>query len=338
MHLPQWLRALGASSPSDAPKIRLPVRLAIAALLGDFGYALVWTALQANPRFLAKDFTWPWRAARAIAAGYDPYQVIQTTGPFPFSSPFFYPLPAALVALPLAPLPADRAGAVFFGISVALLAFAVTRDSFGRLLLFTSAPFFMAAANTQWSPLLMAAALLPNVQGILAAKPTVGLAAFVYRPSWRGVIGGAILVAISFAILPRWPLEWREALAATPDHAAPILRFGAPVLLLALRRWRTPEGRLLATMGCVPQVMYFYDQLMLFLVPRGWRGMLALSASSWIAWIWWWRVRPAEGGGLDAAEPMVMALIYVPALIVLLAEGRSAVRRSSTEEQPVGVS
>jgi len=303
----------------DAPStVTLPLRLLVALAAGVLAYLLVWSPLHANPRFLAKDFTWPWRAARALLLGHDPYRVIQTTGPFPFSSPFFYPLPAAIVATPFAPLPPDRAGALFFALSTALLAFGVTRDGLWRLLVFTAAPFFMAAANTQWSPLLAAAALLPGLQWVGAAKPNLGLAAYAYRPSRWGLIGGIGLVALSFVILPHWLAGWRAAVAQMPHHAPPVLRLGGIVLLLALLRWRTAEGRLVFVMACVPQVLYFYDQFLLWLVPRTWRQLLVLSASSWLGVAAWWWVRPRSGSGLDAAAPFVIVLVYGPALGLVL--------------------
>ncbi|MFL5574857.1 MAG: hypothetical protein ACJ79S_02660 [Gemmatimonadaceae bacterium] len=307
-------------APAPPTAVPLPVRVVTALVAGALAYGLVWSPLHANAHFVAKDYTWPWRAARVLLQGHDPYQVIQSTGPFPFSSPFFYPLPAALVSVPFAPLPPERAGALFFGVSTALLAFGVTRDGLWRLLVFTAAPFFMAAANTQWSPLLAAGALLPGLQWVAAAKPTIGLAAFSYRPSRWGIIGGAILVAISFAVLPDWVAGWRAAIAQTPHHAPPALRLrlGGFLLLLALCRWRTPEGRLLTTIACVPQVLYFYDQFLLWLAPRTWRQMLALSACSWLGVIGWWIFRPPTGSGVPAAAPFVMGFVYLPALVLVM--------------------
>ena len=307
-----------AATASSPPATTLATRLLCALAAGVIGYLLVWSPLHANPRFVAKDFTWPWRAARILLEGHDPYRVIQATGPFPFSSPFFYPLPAALLAVPVAPLPPDRAGALFFGVSTALLAFGLARDGVWRLLVLTAAPYFMAAANTQWSPLLAAAALLPGIQWVGAAKPNLGLAAFVYRPSRWAVVGGLALVAASFLVLPGWVGGWRASLAQTPHHAPPVLRLGGALLLLALLRWRTPEGRLLAAMACVPQVLYFYDQLLLWLIPRSWRQALFLSAASWAGVVGWWTVRPRGGSGLAAAEPFVLGFVYLPALLLVL--------------------
>ena len=326
------------SRPEPAPAVPLWVRLVVALATGALGYVMVSRGLAATPNLLAKDFTWAWRAARALQLGHDPYQVIQITGRFPFSAPFFYPLPTALISLPVASLHPVRAGALFFGASSALLGFAASRDGLSRLLVFGSAPYVMAAANVQWSPLIMAAALLPTAMGLAIAKPNLGLAAFIYRPSWRGVAGGTLLVAISLVVLPRWPLEWLATFGQLPQHAPPIARTGGFLLLLALYRWRTPEGRLLAALACVPQVFYFYDQLLLWLVPRSTKMMLALTASSWLAWAGWWRVRPATGNGLASAEPFVLLLVYAPALLIALFQSYASPREVAAPREPVGAS
>jgi len=78
---------------------------------------------------LAKDFTTPYRAARALADGHNPYDVIKPVGVFPFDEKFLYPLPTAIATLPLERFNVYTAGAQFMGISAALLAFVITRDA-----------------------------------------------------------------------------------------------------------------------------------------------------------------------------------------------------------------
>src|SRR5215210_889370 len=119
----------------------------------------------------AADFTFTWRAARTILTGRTPYVPIRFDAPYPYYSGFAYPLTAALVGVPFAALSAPIAGSIFFAISTGLLAFAVTREGYGRLPLFVSAPFINAAAWCTWSPLLTAAALLPALGWAMSVKP-----------------------------------------------------------------------------------------------------------------------------------------------------------------------
>jgi hypothetical protein len=65
-------------------------------------------------------------------------------------------------------------------------------------------------------------------------------------------------------------------------HVAPVLRPGGWLLLLALIRWRTPEGRLLAALACVPQTGGLYDTLPLFLTIRHRAQGYALAALGFV--------------------------------------------------------
>src|SRR5687768_654434 len=190
-----------AATPVEVPAARtndspLQLRLAIAFALGAWGAFIAYFALSTAPEHLAKDFSWPWRAARALLEGHNPYAVIRPTGPYPFNAGLFYPFPAALAALPFAPLAPATAGASFVGLSSALLAFGLARTRAGtaKLPLFVSAPFCMAALLAQWAPLMMAGAVIPALQFLGGAKPNVAVACFAYRPTVRGVVLGAIFV------------------------------------------------------------------------------------------------------------------------------------------------
>jgi hypothetical protein len=295
-------------------------RLAVSFALGTWGAFITYFSLSVAPQHLAKDFTWPWRAARVLLEHHNPYQVIQATGPYPFNVGLFYPLPAAVIALPFAPLRPEIAGTAFFFISAALLAFGLTsrRQDLARLPLFASAPFCMAAVLGQWAPLMTAAALLPALQFLLVAKPNLGLACWAYRPSWRGAIAAALFALATLVIIPTWPFDWRHALEAAPRYKGPLLRGVSGLVLLAgALRWRRREGRLFLAMAVVPQLSLFYDQLPLWLIPNTiWRS-LALSALSWVAWSRWYPSR-ALTSSVAIAEPWVFWLVYIPALIALL--------------------
>lgn len=293
-------------------------RIAAAVAFGAWGGFNAWFGMKAAPHHLAKDFTWPWRAARVLLEGHDPYQVIQATGAYPFNTGLFYPLPAGLLAIPFAPLPPALAGTLFVVISAALLAWGLTAKAPHHLFVFASAPFCMAALLGQWSPILTAAALLPSLQFVCAAKPTIGFAAWLYQPSLRGALLALALVAISLVIQPQWPLQWLEALRGTMSYRGPALTLAGCFTLLAALRWRRREGRLFLGMVLAPQLPLFYDQLPLWLVPSTvWRSA-ALSALSWVAWFAWYPSRALETN-TSAARIWILLLVYAPALLMLLA-------------------
>jgi len=300
-----------------AAKLKSADRLIAAAVLGGWGAFIAYFSMVSHPQHLAKDFSYPWRAARALLAGDNPYEVMRAVGEYPFNAGLLYPLPAALVATPFAPLRPEIAGALFVGLSAALLGWAVLRDCPYRLPLFISAPFIQAAILGQWSPLLTAAALMPTLQFLAAAKPTVGLAAWIYRPSLRGIVGGLILVAAAFLVLPQWLGDWREVVGSTNKYRGPATTLLGAFLLLGLLRWRRREGRLFVAMSLIPQLPVFYDSLILWLIPSTlWRS-LALSAASWVGYLAWYpsRASPLQN---EIAFPWLVFTIYAPALILLL--------------------
>jgi hypothetical protein len=244
-----------------------------------------------------------------------------------------YPLPAALVASPLSQLRPEIAGAIFMGLSCTLLAWAMLRDCPYRLPLFLSAPFVQAAILGQWSPLLTAAALMPTLQFLAAAKPTVGLAAWIYQPSRRGIIGGLILVALAFLVLPGWLGDWRAVVGSTSKYRGPATTLLGCFLLLGLLRWRRREGRLFVAMSLIPQLPVFYDSLILWLIPSTvWRSV-ALSAASWIGYLAWYpnHTSPQQN---EYAFPWLVFTIYLPALILLLLMPAKEPRPQATGHGP----
>lgn len=305
------------STPRRPP---LAARAAIALAIGVVsGFICHFTLVRRG--VLAGDFTWTWRAARMLLAHQDPYRLIQAGGVYPFDDRLNYPLPAAIVSLPFAPFPPVLAGALFVGCSAALLAWAVTREDYHWLPLFLSAPFLKVLLAPQWSPLLVAAALIPALQFMLVAKPNEGLAMFAYRPTWWGVGLGAAMLLVSLMILPAWPLEWLYNLRHAPQYGAPAFFFLGPLLLLAALRWRTPEGRMLLVYAIVPQRLLAYDQLGLCLIPRRWWSSLLFAVVSWPALVAW--VSPPALGYpkssvFELTDLLTMCCIYLPALYMVL--------------------
>lgn len=272
----------------------------------------------------AGDFNWAWRAARLWTQGRNPYNDpgLAPIFPYPFDAPLLYPMTAVVLAVPFAVLPPWLAGAAFFGVSAGILAYLVLLRREWRLLpLFTSAPFYVAASVAQWSPLVVATALAPSIGFLALAKPNIGLPVLATHgraETWRRAFA---FVSLTLPLLPSWPLSWVENLRSHGGYPSPLLVFPGALLLLALLRWRAPEARLLVLMALVPQRLWFYDQLPLWLIARTWWQGLFLSALSWIGYAGW-RMSPNPYGWVGsspATAPIwVVCFIYLPALLLVL--------------------
>lgn len=275
----------------------------------------------------ANDFTYPWIGARALLHGQDPY-VAATVARTPWGEGLLYPLPALLIATPLAWLPAHDAGVAFTSISFGILAFLLSSSGMWRLLIFASAPALQACISVQWSPLFTAAALLPPALGILAAKPNFGLPLLGYQSTRRAwlyaLAGGALLLSVSFLLMPNWVSQWLDTLRsnhATRQYAIPLATWIGWPAALALLRWRRPEARLLVCMACVPQLGFFYDQLLLFLIPDNRRELMTTVVLADLAYA---LALAVDGGRLGVgvsnlvAFPYMVAGVYLPALFLVL--------------------
>ena len=313
-------------------------RALVALALGVAAGLVAW-GLHARPGFWP-DSVYPWTAAQMLRGGIDPYRALPGGLVEPFQAPLLYPLTTVLTMLPLSWLTLAAAGGVMMGCSTALLAWLLMRDGMHRLWMLASAPFVMAVNLGQWSPLVTAAALLPAAGWLATLKPNLGLAVFVGRPSWRFAISAAIAGLLSLLVLPRWPLEWLAAVRSLPGHPAPILSLGGAglVLLAALVRWRSADARLLLAMACVPQLLLFADQLPLWLVARDRRETMLLSAASLVAFVGWFAMLPPGEPDVLAAQPWVLAGVYLPALVLVLRrrEGRSSPASGSIEKRDQG--
>jgi hypothetical protein len=186
----------------------------------------------------------------------------------------------------------------------------------------------------QWSPLLTAAAVIPSLSWLLAAKPSIGAALFSAFPSRQAVIGGVALVVVSLVLFPAWPGRWMEALGAS-IQVPPVRSPGGFILLLALVRWRLPEARLLAALACVPQTIGLYDTLPLFLIPRTkWQGY-ALAGLSYVAAFSQAALVPRAPGMpletmLAGRWPIVFVCLYLPAMVMVFLP-RSGTGRANDE-------
>jgi hypothetical protein len=284
------------------------------------------------------DFTYWYRAAHALEAGQNPYQVIGPERPVKMRGVFAYPLPAALVTLPLTPFSPRVGAAVFVGLGFAVAAFGLLASGYWRLIVLLSAPATAVFANGQWSPLLLGASLIPTLGFLLACKP-LGAALFLYRPSWRAGLGIVALGILSIFVLPSWPLDWIETIRHHPmgsQYHPPLLMPGGFLLLLAAFSWRTPEGRLLLAMACIPQNAAFYDQLPLMLIPTTRKALIGYAL--WTQVVYVGSELIVKTATVGQWEPVIMASLYLPALAMVLfsrAKTEKAGRLSEREPGPV---
>ena len=259
-----------------------------AGLLSGFRAAL-WVTGEAKSR----DIDQTWHAARALFAGRNPYAEIGPGLSFDWPAYFFYPIHAPLAIAPLALVSRPVAGILFAAIASALFVWAATGRSLAPAVVITSASAAFAAEAVQWSPLLGAAYGIPWLGIFLCAKPTIGAAIFVARPSRWGVIGAVALGAVGLLLLPTWPADWlaaaRHTSLVTPGgtpYLAPLLTPGGAFAALMILRWRRPEARLVLALACVPQTPLLYETVPLFLVPQTIIEGGILWLGSWLVALW----------------------------------------------------
>ena len=304
-------------------KPRILLVVGIAAALGAFAG---WTHVS-----LESDFTKIHQAALVWRNGGDPYAI--TSGSFPF----MYPFTAVLFGLPFTFLPLPDVWFVAFG--VGLFVWGITSDRRWRFvwLSFLTPALITTVRMSQWSALLMGAALTPAWGFLLACKPTIGAALWMAFPSKRAFIGGLLLVALSMALLPDWPIRFVNAVSGVSHLQAPVTFWGGPLLLLAGLRWRWSEARLLLALACVPQTHFYYDALPLFLIPRSFEQALTLTMASAVVPL----ALPWATGSMDGWSPaavylaerqatgqLTVYLLYLPCLAMVLSRHRHPAKSS----------
>ena len=98
-------------------------------------------------------------------------------------------------------------------------------------------------------------------------------------------------------------------------------RVGAPLVLLALLRWRRPEARWLVALACVPQSTVPYEGMYLMLMPGSRVGMLALTVISYAAGFAHYFLVPFATSTAHlqylAGDALVL-FFYLPALVMIM--------------------
>ena len=221
-----------------------------AALTGALLAVIVWS----RPQPVRSDLAPIWASARALLHQQDPYEAVGPGRAYDTIFPQIYPMTSIVTVAPLALLPLRWADVLFVGFGFGLFTWAVTarRLMTPAVVALISLPALMTLQTSQWSLLLTGSALLPVCGWLLVAKPTIGLALFAAFPRWKSAVGCAILLGLSFLVLPGWLPVWRATLTTAPHVVAPIMRPGGLLVLLALLKWKRAEARLLVALACVP--------------------------------------------------------------------------------------
>ena len=204
----------------------------------------------------AGDFGWAIHAAQRLLSGQNPYDT-------PLEQ---YPLTAAVFALPFVALRPEVAGALFYGISSALLAFGLTRHGYHCLFVFLAYPYWGGLLAVQWSTLIFASAFSPLLLPSTMAMPQLGLPVALTRLSRRGTIACIGVLLLTLFALPSWPMLWLGQLK-NYEHFFPLLVLPGPLLALALWRYRDKAAWFLVLVALVPQ-RWFFDAF--FLVFLSW--------------------------------------------------------------------
>lgn len=286
----------------------VPLVTALAFVLGCRILLYVWMPERAS------HFDFLYDAAARLLRGENPYT--SATQWFP------YPLPAVLLAVPFTQIPLALARPVFDVLAGWAFVYGLWRYRGGpALLAVASGAYLFAMANGQTTPLMVAAALVPALGFLLAIRPNTAASLWIAWPSLRAFLAASLVLALSLAVRPDWPGEWWRALPAdyTP-LAPPILRPFGVVLLLAVLRWRTAEGRLILATACIPQSALPYELVALALIPANRLEMGIYVAGTWIA--------AAAAGGLALSHSLpegaatgwlvTLCAVYLPMVALVL--------------------
>ena len=282
-------------------------RLLIALGITVISSLLCWRVLE-RFGFGGGDFGWAMRAAFDLLAGRDPYD-------YPFNSYAIpYPLTAAFWGLPFIGFSPELGGGLFFGLSSGLLAFGLTRFGYRRLLIFLSYPYFAALVAAQWSPLLMAAGFFPLLFPVILAKPHIGLVIFFNYLTRLGFWLCVMLGILSLSLMPDWPWRWLSQTGEFQNFF-PVLLLPGPLLLLALLDHKRRDARLLLMAALIPQ-RWFYDNFILWLIPKSTREILLTCVISWSIGVWRWSIGVPDN--ITQVGRMSVLFVYLPMLGIIL--------------------
>jgi len=309
-----WLD--GSFSLQDGPSI--PLRQ-IAGIAGAIGFlAMIVSAVIAHPiRFQGVgvgDIGLPIVAMRMLMDGQSPYSLILREG-----AVTLYPFTTSVVLSPFLLLPVKFWAPIFTGLGTGFLSAGILFKGRPWQLLALVTPCYLSTIHSvQWSPFLAASLLLPFLLPLATAKPQIGIV-LILCGRWTSVSVGlaSSIVIISLSVFPNWPLEWiSQGNLDLYLGKSPLTVLPGFLLLSAGILWRNPRARLVFAMSIVQQ-RYYYDQLLIFLVPRSMSQMLFLVSASWGGFFAAWRLHPEvlrAGTQHGDVWSLLMWTLYIPAL------------------------
>ena len=296
---------------------RLFVSLAIALVSG----ALCWGVLHARGPttsvfggiYYGADFGWSYNAAREFLAGLDPYRFP------PFINYTPYPFPAVLAAMPFLILPSTIGAAAFFGLSSGFMSYGLTKNGWSKLWAFGCCPYWTALQWVQWTPLIFAAAFFPILALTVCIKPNIALPVVLTRLNKIMVLSAFGFLVVSLVVFPTWPLHWLKSIGGYQSYFA-LVTLPGPLLLLALKRWRDPDAKFLLLASVFPQ-RWFYDALILWLIPKTRKEMLYTAAFSWVAFAW----MLMDGREIIEVGPICVISFHLPMLLLIMRRKNSTI-------------
>ena len=235
------------------------------------------------------DFSHLWFAAKSLAEGRNPYDLIGPGREWESAYRLYYPASSLVFVLPFTLLSEVPAVACFVGLSVWLLVWGVTHDGWHRLPIIASAAFLESVLAAQWTVIITAAFFLPWLCFVTPAKPQTGLAVLVstwkVRPWIYAGISAIAGTTVALVLLPSWPSEWLESVGEA-GFALKAVRHPVGLLaLLVLLRWRRRESWLIVATVLLPQTFMWYGGLLLLAVANTYREAVALSAISTLGFL-----------------------------------------------------
>jgi hypothetical protein len=315
------------SSPAkSAPVTSAVTQWAIIAALVAAAFSWFWYSYRVEHK---SDFSVIWFGAQELFAGRDPYVGIGPGRAFEWAHPLMYPIPALIVGAPLAYLPMRWTDTIVVGVGIGALTWALLRTPahHAGLWVLASASAAHVVMTAQWSALLTAAALVPWLGVLLVAKPSLGAALWLAYPSVRAATLGGVFVVLTIVIWPWWPASWLRTISTIGHLTPPVMRWGGPLVLFALIRWRDPRARLLVAMACIPHNPQLSEAVPLFLIPRTSEQGMALAGLTWLTAIVWVNQGPFDGynEAVNSCGQWMVYLLYLPCLWWVLSAERTRV-------------